>query len=199
MRSIVGRLDSPRRWREGIGRRGFHLCERLAPGVAVTVRYVAPTTADGSGPAAPNAVAFDRWRADDPSIPADVPTSLDATDVVVGATMAGDLVGHCIVSPRPVRDGQSGSREQIVVSLWDLYVEPAYRSRGLGRTLLWRARTDGAVADADRVEALVAASNEGSRRAFRAAGFEPAERVISVGWGERTYRRRRLLAPDDGG
>lgn len=198
MRSIVGRLGPPRRWREGIGRRGVALCQRLAPGVAVTVRYVASTVTDRSGPTVPSAFEFDRWRADDPAIPGDVPPPHDATEVVVGVTIGDDLVGRCIISSGPVREGEPGLADPARVSLWDLYVEPAYRGRGLGRALLWRARTDTSVGDAECVEALVAADNDPSHRAFRAAGFEPAERVIAVNWGERRYRRRRPLAAGDG-
>jgi RimJ/RimL family protein N-acetyltransferase len=63
---------------------------------------------------------------------------------------------------------------------WEISVTvaPAARGRGLGRDLIaagvaWLWRTDVAAAV---VEAWVRAGNERSRRAFRAAGFEPSER-----------------------
>lgn len=190
MRSIVGRLGLWRLWRNRFGRGLYAWLQRLGLVVALMVRFEAPPPTDAERPATPAAFALDSWRADDPAIPAGVPGSLDAADVVVGATIDGELAGYCVVSPRPVLVKEIGGVvDPTGVYLWDLYVRPAYRGRGLGTALLWRARTGDLVAEAGTVEALVAADNEPSRRAFRSAGFEPSERLLSVGWGEHTYRR----------
>lgn len=158
------------------------------------VRYETSPATAAERPSVPAAFDLERWRADDPTIPGDVPGSLDSTDVVVGATIDGDLVGYCVLSPRDVFVREVGDVvEPSGVYLWDLYVRPAYRGRGLGTALLWRARADEIVATAGTLEALVAADNQPSRRAFRSAGFEPTERLLSVGWGEYTYRRQRPL------
>lgn len=198
--STVGRDRLRRLWANPLGRRLSRLLEQAGLDVAVMVRYeAAPTeatdtevTSDG-GPV-PAGFALERWRADDPAISEAVPGEREAADVVVGATIDGDLVGYCVVSPRPVRVEEIGGVvEPRGVSLWDLYVHPAFRGRGLGTALLRRARATEAATEAGTIEALVAAANEPSRRAFAAAGFVPTERVASVGWRDRRFRRTRPL------
>lgn len=158
------------------------------------VRYETRPAAATEQPSVPAAFALDSWRADDPSLPDGVPESLEPSDVVVGATFEGDLVGYCVVSPRDVFVREIGAVvEPSGVYLWDLYVQPAYRGRGLGTALLRRARAESAVPDGDTIEALVALNNHPSRQAFRSAGFEPTERLVSVGLGDRRYRRTRPL------
>lgn len=190
MSSIVGRLGLWRLWRNRFGRTLYRLGQRLGLVVALMVRYESPPASAGSAPTAPAAFTFDSWRAADPSLPAGPPDDIQDSDVVVGATIDGDLAGYCVLSERRLLVREIGGVvEPTGVYLWDLYVEPAYRGRGLGTALLERARADAAVVEAGTVEALVAMDNEPSRRAFAAAGFEPTQRLFSVGVGERTYRR----------
>lgn len=190
MSSIVGRFGLWRLWRNRFGRGLYRLIQQIGLIVAVMVRYEVGPATDAERPSVPSAFTLDSWSADDPSIPGDVPGSLEDSDEVVGATIDGDLVGYCILSPRSVLVKEIGGVvEPDGVYLWDLYVEPAYRGRGLGTALLWRARVDGVVAETGTVEALVAADNEPSRRAFRSAGFAPTEQVFSVGWREQSFRR----------
>lgn len=200
MRSFVGRLGLWRLWRNPVGRRCYELLQRLGLVVAVMVRYETGPATAGSARPVPAAFDVDSWRADDPALPGSVPGSLDADDVVVGATYEGELVGYCVLSSRTVSVREIGDTvEPHGVYLWDLYVRPAYRGRGLGTALLQRARADDVVATAAAergeggVEALVAADNRPSRAAFRSAGFEPTERLVSIGLGGRTYRRRTPL------
>lgn len=199
MRSIVGRFGLWRLWRNPLGRRLYRLLQRLGLVVAAMVRYETTPATAAERPAVPTAFELDSWRADDRSLPADVPSGLEPTDVVVGATLEDDLVGYCVLSPRSVLVEEIGGVvEPTGVCLWDLYVKPGYRGRGLGTALLWRARVDDLVAETGRIEAFVAVDNRPSRRAFRSAGFVPAERLLAVGWRERTYRRRRSLTGPSG-
>lgn len=194
MSSIVGRLGLWRLWRNRFGRGLYRRGQRLGLVVALMVQYEAAPTRASTTIDAPTAFAFDSWRAADPSLPAGAPDGLEATDVVVGATIDGELAGYCVLSERRILVREIGGVvEPTGVYLWDLYVEPAYRGRGLGTALLRRARADDAVADAGTVEALVTMDNEPSRRAFASAGFEPTERLFSVGVGEHTYRQRKPL------
>lgn len=174
----------------------MRLCQRLGLVASLVVRYEAAATA--ASPETPRGFSLRRWRPDDPSFPDAVSASLDPDDVVVGARIDGLLAGYCVLSDRPVRVREVGGVvEPAGVCLWDLYVEPPYRARGLGTALVQFARTDDVVADAGIVEALVAADNEPSRRAFRAAGFAPADRVVAVGWRNHTVSRTRSLAPTE--
>lgn len=204
MRSIVWRLRLWRFWRNRFGQRLYRLFQGLGFVAALMVRYEAGPAVDAERPPLPDAFSLDRWRGDDPSIPGDVPGTLEASDVVVGATKEGDLVGYCVLSPRAILIVETGGVvEPDGVYCWDLYVDPAYRGRGLGTGLLWRARVDGIAAEAGTagagtvgagtVEALVAADNEPSRRAFRSADFVPTERLLSLGWAGHTYRRTSSL------
>lgn len=190
MRSISDPGDGLRRWRKWIGSRCVRLCQRLGLIASLVVRYEAAATA--ASPETPKGFSLRRWRPDDPTFPNGVSASLDPDDVVVGATDDGQLAGYCVLSARPVRVREVGGVvEPAGVCLWDLYVEPPYRGRGLGTALVQFARMDDVVADAGTVEALVAADNEPSRRAFRAAGFAPAGRIVAVGWRDHTVSRTR--------
>ncbi|WP_323677036.1 GNAT family N-acetyltransferase [Halorubellus sp. PRR65] len=61
--------------------------------------------------------------------------------------------------------------------LWDLYVDPADRGRGLGSALLARALSFAAEDRVDAAYALVAKDNAPSRRAFEARGFAAVDEV----------------------
>lgn len=193
VRSIVSRLNLWRLWRNPAGRRLYGTLQRAGFVLALMIRYETTPVTDGGPPAVPAAFTLQRWRGDE-TLPESVPGSLEPTDVVVGATIDDELVGYCVLSPRSVLVSEIGAvLEPAGVYLWDLYVKPAYRGRGLGTALLHCARNDDLAVATGTVEALVAADNEPSRRAFRAAGFAPTERLFSIGWGEQTYQRRRVL------
>ena len=194
MSPLVRRLGLWRLWRNRFGRWCYRLLQRLGFVAALMIRYEAGPAVDADRPSVPAAFELERWPADDPSISGEVPGSLEGTDVVVGATIDGELVGYGILSPRSVEVPEIGGVvEPDGVYLWDLYVDPAYRGRGLGTALLWRARIDAIAADTGTVEALVAADNEPSRRAFLSADFVPTERLLAVGWKGYTYQRTTQL------
>lgn len=199
MRPFVRRRGLWRRWRDRVGRGLYRLLQRLGVAVAPMVRYEAGPTTGATAASVPAAFSLDRWRADDPALPGTVPAALDPADVVVGATLDGDLVGYCVLSPRAVAVEEIGSVvDPSGVCLWDLYVTPGCRGRGLGTALLRRARGDELAETHGRVAALVAADNEPSRRAFRAAGFAPAELLVPIGRGDRIVRLSRPLRGDAG-
>lgn len=187
-----------RRVRERLGRRLYGLLQRAGPVVAVTVRYEAAPAGEPAAASVPAAFTLDRWRADDDGLPAGAPSTLAAQDAVVVVALEGELVGICVLSPRADAGGDlAAAIDPGDVACWDLYVEPAYRGRGLGTALLRRARADALVADHGRVVALVAADNRRSRRTFRAAGFAPSDRLVSLEWGERSLQRRTALLGRD--
>jgi len=116
-------------------------------------------------------------------------------DLLVRAARNGTLVGHCCLSDRPVYVPELRRRLTFEGSyLWNLYVTPADRGRGIGTALVARAvaATASSLA-ADRVVALVAPDNFPSRKAFAALGFRPTERYTSYGWFGRERHRRHPL------
>ena len=109
----------------------------------------------------------------------------EAGDVVVCAVADGHLVGHCLLSDRPVEVPEFETTLALDGAyLWRLFVEPSHRGRGVGTAVIRHARTVAAAAfGADAVSALVARDNRPSRRAFETAGFDAGEAAHSLGVG----------------
>lgn len=118
-------------------------------------------------------------------------------DLLVRAEQRGTSVGHCCLSDRPVYVPELRRRFTFEGSyLWNLYVTPAERGRGIGTAIVARAVTATAASlAADRVVALVAPDNLPSRKAFAGLGFRPTERYTSYGLFGRERHRCRPLGP----
>jgi len=120
---------------------------------------------------------------------------LAPSDRIVLARRAGETVGWCCLSDRPVYVPELHRRLSFPGSyLWRLYVRPADRGRGIGTALARRAidhsRT---VLDVDTITALVAPDNLPSRKAFDALDFEPTERYTSGGCLGREWHRHTAI------
>lgn len=118
-------------------------------------------------------------------------------DRLVVATAAGEPVGWCCLSDRPVYVPELRRRLRFEGAyLWRLYVVPDQRGRGVGTAIVARAiRAVREDSGANRIVALVAPDNVPSRRAFDGLGFRPTERFTSVGCFGAEHHRR---APLDG-
>lgn len=116
-------------------------------------------------------------------------------DRLVVATAAGEPVGWCCLSDRPVYVPELGRRLCFEGAyLWRLYVVPEERSNGVGTAIVARGiRAAREGFGTDRIVALVAPDNVPSRRAFGGLGFRPTERFTSVGcFGAEHHRRSPL-------
>jgi GNAT superfamily N-acetyltransferase len=107
---------------------------------------------------------------------ADAFSQLDNGDIVVAAMSESAIAGRLFVSID--REVYVPPLEQAVnpegAYLWKLYVEPAFRQRGLATTLLCRAvDVLDRESEAETACALVALDNYPSRVTFEANGFEP--------------------------
>ena len=61
--------------------------------------------------------------------------------------------------------------------LWGLYVEPAYRNRGIATALIRKALDVARERGCERAHSLVAVDNAPSQRALASNGFEPVREV----------------------
>ena len=89
--------------------------------------------------------------------------------LTVARTPGGDVVGFVTFAP------EAGSYEQDVErgAVHNIYVEPAYRDRGVGGRLLAAAEDSLAAAGAEAVTLEVMAANADARRFYERAGYEP--------------------------
>lgn len=91
----------------------------------------------------------------------------DPTERVFGAFSAGQLVGAAGLRR------QRRERMRHKTSLFGLYVEPAYRGRGVGRALVEAVLTHAAALPGTRIVQLtVVEANDAARRLYAACGFE---------------------------
>lgn len=129
--------------------------------------------------------------------PSEVTTdaNLHPEDRVAFARLDEAVVGHVVASVRPVSVpelGRQAVREGAY--LWELFVEPAHRNRGIATALVGQAVADAreqfVVAEAF---ALVAVDNYPSRWVFETCGFVAEERITYYrvpGWERRVVRDR---------
>jgi L-amino acid N-acyltransferase YncA len=122
-------------------------------------------------------------------------TPLAPSDRIVLARRAGETVGWCCLSDRPVYVPELHRRVTFLGSyLWRLYVTPAERERGIGTALIRRAIEHSRTTfDVETMTALVAPDNLPSRKAFRALGFTPTTRYTSCGCLDWTWHRRSAI------
>jgi len=113
-------------------------------------------------------------------------------DRLVVAAAAGEPVGWCCLSDRPVYVPELHRRLRFEGAyLWRLYVVPDERDRGVGTAVVARAvRAAAERPGTDRIVALVAPDNVPSRKAFDALGFRPTQRFTSAGCFGTEYHRR---------
>ena len=98
---------------------------------------------------------------------------LQAVDQLWVVVDAGRAVGFAAVSPNlPKIDVAYSS-----AALTDLWLDPPYRGRGLGRRLIDRVVADVAARGLDAVTISVQAGNP-ARRLYRAAGFQPLSETL---------------------
>lgn len=130
---------------------------------------------------------------DRPSFLADA--HLAPGDAVLLARRHGEVVGGCCLADRPTYVPELRRRVRVPGAyLWDLYVRPSARGRGLGTALIARAvEVARSALDAPSVAALVAPDNLPSRAAFDAVGFSPDVRFSTVGLFGRSWHRRTEL------
>ncbi|RJT03145.1 GNAT family N-acetyltransferase [Halococcus sp. IIIV-5B] len=177
----------PRLWQLTRNRHARRLYERLAElGVTVaTLDVYVHDHPDEISDATPDAVTVETYTRDD-LVRGDLATADPAFDDLVGTDRAvvahedGVVAGFLFVS---------GDREVAVPALdasisydgayiWNVYVDPAFRRRGVATALIRRGlATAGAVFGASTVLALVAPDNYPSRRAFESNGFEPRQTI----------------------
>ncbi|MDQ7030243.1 MAG: GNAT family N-acetyltransferase [Ardenticatenia bacterium] len=86
--------------------------------------------------------------------------------LVVAETPGGENVGHVWLGV--VRDSYTGAKRGYI---YDLYVEPAWRGRGVGRALLAEAERHSRELGCVELGLTVAATNVPARRLYEAAGF----------------------------
>lgn len=122
-------------------------------------------------------------------------TPLAPADRIVLARRAGETVGWCCLSDRPVCVPELHRRVTFPGSyLWRLYVRPAERGRGIGTAIIRRAiEYSRTTFDVGTMTALVAPDNIPSRKAFRALGFTPTTRYTGCGCLDWTWHRRSAI------
>ncbi|WP_119069137.1 GNAT family N-acetyltransferase [Rubrobacter indicoceani] len=102
-----------------------------------------------------------------------VRSSVERGDLyVIAASIAGRAVGVLTLAPRP-----SFALGGTFASIEDLYVSPAYRRLGVGRTLLSRTRKLCASLDISYVEVQVEPAEKGAKEFYTSGGFEMEEEV----------------------
>lgn len=172
---------------DALGRAGVRVAKMDA--------YVLP--ADRTPPErSPGGVAFEVMPASTVD-PSEVSTDADLQpeDRVALARVDEAVVGHVVASARPVPVPELGRRAvREGAYLWELFVEPAHRNRGIATALVGRAvaaaREQFGVGEAF---ALVAVDNYPSRWAFETCGFIAEERITYYrvpGWERRVVRDR---------
>jgi GNAT superfamily N-acetyltransferase len=144
----------------------------------------------------PDGVRFEAMPADTVD-PADCPEAddLESDDRVVLARVDGTVAGYVFVSDRPVRVAHVGRRlAPEGAYVWRLFVDPAYRERGIGTALVAQAVATGRKAfGTASAAAVIAVDNDPSKLAFRANGFEPAERLTYYRVGPWEHRATETL------
>ncbi|ESP88224.1 GNAT family N-acetyltransferase [Candidatus Halobonum tyrrellensis] len=107
--------------------------------------------------------------ADNRAVARDAATRHGVSGGLTVARADGDVVGFVMFAP------ETGSYEQDVERgvVHNIYVEPAYRGRGVGGRLLAAAEEALAAAGANVVSLEVMADNDDARRFYERAGYEP--------------------------
>lgn len=116
-------------------------------------------------------------------------------DAVLLARRDGAVLGGCCVADRATYVPELRRRVRFPGAyLWDLYVRPSCRGRGIGTALIARAvELARSAFEARSIAALVAPDNFPSRAAFDAVGFSPDARFSTVGAFGRTWHGRTEL------
>ncbi len=121
-----------------------------------------------------------------------IPVTFLDNEWVIAATVGGEAVGRALVSvgQHPHVDPLGERMRFNGAYVRRVYVEPAWRNRGVARRLvagtLPVARTE---LGADAASALVAPDNKPSRRVFGANGFEPVRHHDYLSVFDREWRR----------
>lgn len=117
----------------------------------------------------------------------DLPAFLDDAhlapdDAVLLARREGSVVGGCCLADRPTYVPALCRRVCFPGAyLWDLFVRPPYRGRGIATALIARAvEVARSAFEAPSIGALVAPDNLPSRAAFDAVGFSPDVRFSTI-------------------
>lgn len=193
--SLLARSGLWRVTRHEYVREFYHKLDEAGVFLAQLDRFERPTGSGGNTETTPEAIAFEVVP-----VTERYPEDLDATpiapsDRVVLARRAGETVGWCCLSDRPVYVPELHRRLRLPGSyLWRLYVTPEERGRGIGSAIIEQAVDHSRTALGVRtITALVAPDNLPSRRAFQRLGFTPTERFTSCGCLGREWHRRRAM------
>lgn len=185
--------------RNRYARRLYETLSELGVTVSRMIEYEARLDSrhDGETAAVPAEVSF--WSAPATAEPVravaldfSVPVTFLEDEWVVAATAGGEAVGRALVSAgqRPHVDPLGRRMTFDGAYVRRVYVDPAWRNRGLARRLVAEtlpvARRE---LGADAASALVAPDNRPSRWAFEANGFEPVRHHDYLSVFDREWRR----------
>jgi len=93
----------------------------------------------------------------------------DPSQVLVAVSEEGEVVGYILYVKRPA---SAIKRRPMCAVIYDLYVVPEHRRRGVGSALLERALSIMREGGMECVELSVWVGNEEARRLYRKFGFE---------------------------
>lgn len=137
-----------------------------------------------------------RWGNIDAELEREVERA-DPTDTVILAQSGEEIVGHAFLSTRPVYvdviETEMEAGEE-TAHLWELYVDPADRQRGIGTALVERACRVASRQGKTRATALIAPDNSPSKALSRSADSERLALIIYVRLFVFSYRNRWQLA-----